>query len=98
MRLEALFHLFGHARKLNPHAHAGVAGANNGAGRNAFLVDPELHPQRCRHRQRHHRLNITAIAADIGGVHSQRRVDALVAQFERKRNLVPKKFAALFLF
>src|SRR5690242_21878284 len=48
MCLEALLHVFGHARKFNPHTHPGVAGANNGARRDALLVDPEINPQRDR--------------------------------------------------
>ena len=84
-----------HAGEFNAHAYSGIAGANHGAGREALFSHPEIDSQRGPDGQWHDRLNITTIAADVGGVDPQWSVDAFVAQFQRKRNLVADEFSAI---
>src|SRR5882672_5488519 len=88
MVLEALLRLFGHARKFNAHSNSRVASANHGAGRNTLLIDPQIHAKRGGHGQGHHGLNITAVAADVGGINPERSVHTLIAEFHRDRNFL----------
>src|SRR5581483_7305999 len=97
MRLEPLLHVVRHPGKLNSHAHSRVAGAYDTAGRNVLLPNPEIYSKRGAGGQRHDRLNITAISADVGGVHPQGRIHPFIAQLERKRNLVAIEFAAVVM-
>ena len=50
---------------------------------------PEIHAEHSPERQRQHGLDVASIAAHVGGTNAGRRLDALVAQFQGKRNLMP---------
>src|SRR5271167_1643923 len=97
MSLEAFFGFFGHPGEFDAHANAGVAGANYSGGSEALFFDPQVHSKRSTDGQRHDSLHITAIPADICGIHAQRSIDTLVTQFDWIRNLVAGEFSAIVL-
>jgi hypothetical protein len=80
-------------------AVGGITGDSNlhhGRGRiDALLIDPELHSEHGGNGQRHRGLNITSVAADVGGIEPHRRAHMLVAKFQGERNLVTLKFPAI---
>jgi len=89
--LESPLGIFRQAGEFNAHSNAGVAGSNGCARGDALLIDPEVCAKHSMYRQWHYGLNITAVAADVGGVYAHRCIHALVAEFQRKRNLVALK-------
>src|SRR5436305_7635762 len=97
MILEAFLSFLRKSSELNPHTHAGVARADYRAGRKVILFDPEIDAQGRSHSERHDSFHITTIPADVCCIDAQRCVDAFIAEFKWKGNLVASEAAAVVL-
>jgi hypothetical protein len=93
--LEAPFCIFRGSVEFNPHANARVASSHTRGGGYMFLIDPEIDSQNGRDGQWHGGFNVTAVAADIGGIHAHGSVDAFVAKLQGKSYSVALVFAAI---
>src|SRR5579864_4482990 len=93
--LQALLAVGSQSREFHPIAHARIAGSNHSRGGNLFLLNPELDPQHRSQLQGENGFYVATITADVGGVHAHRRLHALVAQFQRKRDAMTSKAAAI---
>ena len=92
MGLKPLLPFFWHAGEFDPHSDSRGRGCERWRWRAAFLLRSRNRRAERSYIQRHYRLDIATIPADVGGVHAQGRINALITQFERESNLVAGRF------
>src|SRR5579863_736518 len=93
--LESVFGIIRQAGEFDAHTNSGISRAYGRSGRKTFLVNPDIDAQNRRNRQGHRGLNITTVSADVSGIYPHRRVDPLIAEFQRKRNFMTLKSPAI---
>src|ERR1700722_7044316 len=93
--LEFFFGVFLQPREFDAHTNPGIFGANDGGGREPFVFDPQVDAEGGTDGKRHYGLHVAAISADVGGMHAQWSIDALIAHFERIGNLMPRELSAI---